>query len=524
MAQDPGLVAHQPLGAARSEDRSPAAAGQEPIPLPEVRITRRAEAEAYVASVCFKHGPPRLLGVELEWILHRADDPTAPVDLARLVSALGAHAPASLRTNGQASPARPLPAGSTVTVEPGGQVELASPPLAGLGPLTAAVAQDIRHLHGLLAAQGLHPQPRAADPLRPPRRVLRLPRYTAMESSFDRYGPHGRSGMSSTSAVQVALDAGETHAVAARWAALHALGPVLVGAFANSPVLHGNRTGWKSSRMASWFALDPARTAPPPVTGEDPAREWAERVVSTPVLCVRGEGRWETPRDVTFADWIDGALPSPPTFGDLEYHISTLFPPVRPRGFLEVRYVDGQAGDEWMLPVAVLAAVTSSPAAVDRLREICEPVRDLWVAAAQDGLGHPALARAAAKVFTLAVAELPRTGAGAEVAARLADVTERRVLAGRCPADEPWPGDGPGTAGPPAAPFPPGLYSPVPSGAPGPARAEPRPRRTPDHRTGDGRAPDRRAAEHRGPDVQTTEHRGRETRAARPDQTEGAHP
>jgi glutamate--cysteine ligase len=512
VAQDPGLVAPHPFGAPQVEAGSASPPEQERIPLPDVRITRRAEAEAYVASVCFKHGPPRLLGVELEWILHRRDDPTVPVDLDDLVTALGVHAPASLSPG---SPALPLPAGSTVTVEPGGQVELASSPLTGLGCLTAAVQQDIDHLHGLLAAQGLHPQPRAADPHRPPRRVLQLPRYTAMECAFDRLGPHGRSGMCSTSAVQVSLDAGETHAVAGRWAALHALGPVLVGAFANSPVLHGRRTGWKSSRMASWFSLDPARTAPPPAAGEDPAREWAERVVSTPLLCVRGSDRWEAPVGVTFAAWIDGALPRPPTVADLEYHISTLFPPIRPRGFMEVRYVDGQAGDEWMLPVAVLAAVTSSPEAVDRAREICEPTRDLWATAARQGLDHPELARAAAEVFALALHELPRTGASSELGALLADVTDRRVLAGRCPADEFLPGEGPGVLDPAAVPFPPGLFTQVLA-----AR----------HHGPNGRSADMRAARPRTSDTPGTGHGDREPGAARhpgrtaSDQPQGVHP
>jgi glutamate--cysteine ligase len=132
-----------------------------------------ADAEAYVASVCFKHGPPRLVGVELEWLLHTADRPDLPVDAAVLVAALGPHTPTSLEPH---SPARPLPGGSTVTVEPGGQIELASPPLPDLPALLSTVRADTGVLHGLLAACGLRPEPRAADPLRPPARVLDLPR------------------------------------------------------------------------------------------------------------------------------------------------------------------------------------------------------------------------------------------------------------------------------------------------------------------------------------------------------------
>lgn len=412
-----------------------------PDPGPSV-LRDCADAEAYVASVCFKHGPPRLIGVELEWLLHRRAVPDAPLDVERLVAALGPHAP---RTLDPTSPADPLPAGSTITVEPGGQAELASPPLADLGLLLDTARADSAALLGRLAAHGLHPHPRAADPVRPPVRLLQVPRYRAMEQSFDRIGPYGRSAMCSTAAVQVCLDVGEGADVARRWAAVHAVGPVLLAAFANSPVLHGRRTGWKSSRWAAWSACDPARTGPPPAADTDPDRDpapaWARRVLSSPLLCVRGEGSWIVPRGVTFGDWVNGALPTPPTTADLDYHVSTLFPPVRPHGFLEVRYVDAQAGEGWALPTAVLAAVLADAATVDRVLEQCEPARGRWVSGARHGLDDRVLARAAAAVFTLALERLPGLGAPRRVLDALTTMTERHVLRGRCPADDPAPGD-----------------------------------------------------------------------------------
>ncbi|RZT86266.1 glutamate--cysteine ligase [Pseudonocardia sediminis] len=462
-------------------------------------LRSRAEAEAYVASVCFKHGPPRLVGVELEWMLYRPETPDAPVDVDTLRAALGPHAPKSLDPS---SPALPLPGGCDVTVEPGGQIEIAGPPLPDLGSLLRDVTRDADRLHALLAAKGLRPHARAADPVRPARRLLDLPRYRAMECAFDRVGPHGRSGMCSTSSVQVCLDAGTVESAPQRWDALHALGPVLVAAFANSPVLHGRVTGWKSSRMASWLSLDPLRTAPPPVS-DDPARTWAERVVSTPLLCVRSEGSWEVPPQVTFADWIDGAgrgrfdgvLSRPPTTTDLDYHVSTMFPPVRPHGHLEVRYVDGQDGRDWALPTALLLALTSDSGALDRAREACEPVRDHWVTASRDALADPALARAAATVFTLACEVLRRSadagrGTGlawgpSELVARLEEVTEQRVLRGRCPADDPSPLEtGAPGVGAPETPFPAGLYRPAP--------APPRP----EHGRPDGTSPAATARPH----------------------------
>ncbi|WP_068799237.1 ergothioneine biosynthesis glutamate--cysteine ligase EgtA [Pseudonocardia sp. HH130630-07] len=427
-------------------------------------LRSRAAAEAYVASVCFKHGPPALVGVEIEWMLHRPARPAEPIDPDTLRAALGAHAPPALDPG---SDGRPLPAGGAVTVEPGGQVEISSAPASGLTSLVGDVSADTAHLHRLLARHGLRPHARAADPVRPARRVLDLPRYAAMECVFDRVGPHGRSGMCSTSAVQFSLDAGPAASVAERWAVLHEIGPVLLAAFANSPVQHGRRTGWKSSRQACWLSLDPARTAPPPVGDTDPATTWARRVVDTPLLCVPRAGSWDVPPGVTFGQWAsgqvrDGVLARPPTRADLDYHVSTLFPPVRPQGHLEVRYVDGQPGDDWTLPAAVLLALTSSPAIVDRAREICEPVRDAWVTAARDALADPALGAAAAALFPLAhgvlrAAGTPLVTAPGAVLSRLAEVTEYRVLRGRCPADEPFPLER-DSGGPPAVGFPRGLY------------------------------------------------------------------
>ena len=299
---------------------------------------------------------------------------------------------------------------------------------------------DAGVLHRMLAAAGLVVQPRAADPIRPPARILDLPRYRAMEQVFDRFGPYGRSAMSSTAAVQVCVDPGEGADIARRWSAVHAFGPVLLAAFANSPRLHGRRTGWKSSRWACWMRAEPARTAPPSPAdcrAPDPAAAWARRVVASPVLCVRRGDDWLVPERMTFAEWMDGAHPVPPTVDDLDYHVSTLFPPVRAHGHLEIRYVDGQAGRRWALPPAVLAALLSDPDITDLAREACEPAQGRWVSAARHGLADRVLARAAGTVFGLACAQLPVLGAPAWVTEDLIAMTEQQVLRGRCPADDP---------------------------------------------------------------------------------------
>lgn len=379
------------------------------------RLRDRVEAEAYVASVCFKHGPPRLIGIELEWIVHHADDPRRPLDAERLTAALGPYAP---RTLNKESPAVPLPAGSPLTLEPGGQVEISTLPQPSLRQLFDTAEADLAFLSELLSSAGFVLGDRATDQHRRPRRLLNTPRYTAMEQAFRPIGPHGLTMMCATAGLQVCLDVGEPDTAATRWAAVSALGPVLVAAFANSP-----GDGWASARMRAVLGTDPPRSSPSRIVA-DPAADWARRVLDTPVLCVRDDSdHWTTPEGMSFADWLAGARPEAPTTDDLDYHLSTMFPPVRPHGYLEVRYLDAQRGDGWRTPVALLAALLSTPDTVDAVLDACLPVGDRWLPAARDGLADRALATAAAEVLDLGARALTGMDLGRDLTeAVLADL------------------------------------------------------------------------------------------------------
>jgi glutamate--cysteine ligase len=390
-----------------------------------------AHAEGYVASVCFKTGPPQRTGVELEWTVHHADDPVRPVAPAALTAALGPHAPPALHPP---SPHLPLPAGGVVTIEPGGQLEISTPPARSLAALHRGTDADIAQLTGLLAGAGLVLGRSGIDQHRPPRPFLDTPRYAAMARAYDRRGPHGQIMMRSTAGLQVCLDAGEPAEVNARWAGLHALGPPLLAVFANARRLAGRDTGSASARMANWFRIDPSRTRPAwtPTGGDpDPARAWARYAVHAELLCVpRRRGRWDAPPGVTFADWIDGALPRPPTVADLDYHLGTLFPPVRPRGYLEVRYLDAQPPGEWLAPVAVFGALTSDAATLAEATELCAPAADRWVQAAHRGLADRTVAAAGRAVLDLACRRLDRTDLPAAARTAVSEIVRRRLDAG----------------------------------------------------------------------------------------------
>ena len=371
------------------------------LPDPSSRPLRnRDQAEGYVAMVCFKHGPPRLLGVELEWTVHHSSDPRRALHASRLSRALGPHAPPTITPH---SAHLPLPAGALVTVEPGGQVELSTPPSVSAAGLVSGVTADAAALSSLLEGCGLVLGQHGTDPHRPAAMLLHIPRYEAMQAAFDLVGPQGSLMMCSTASMQVCIDAGQAGQVATRWRAVHALGPVLVALFANSPRLGGRHTGWASSRVRATLGTYPPTTLPPEPT-DDPAGQWARAAMGAPVICVRGNNRsWAARPGLTFGHWIDepAAVGRAPTLDDLDYHLTTLFPPVRPRGYLEIRYLDAQAPSRWVAPFALLSALMARPSTIDQVLALTEPTAGRWFEAARDGLADPALRLAARRVVQL---------------------------------------------------------------------------------------------------------------------------
>ena len=421
------------------------------------------DAEAHVHGICFKTGPPGRVGVELEWLVSDRRDPALPVQADRVLRAVAGLSGGTSRAV--------LPRGGMITTEPGGQLELSSAPATSLGGCVTDAAADLGALRDVVRAAGLKLSGDGIDPIRPPRRVLDLPRYAAMEEFFDRRGPWGRVMMCNTASVQVCLDAGHENGGATgyrqRWRLLHAIGPVLVAAFANSPRRQGRASGWRSTRQAVWSRLDPGRTRAPAgaepgragdggpagADGPDPRDTWTAYALDAELMCIRRDGPagWTAPPGLTFRDWLRGGGERRPTADDLTYHLSTLFPPVRPRGHLELRMIDAQQADGWIVPTAVATALLDDPKAADAAMAAAEPLwhrpgpgsaryrrsdADPWLRAARHGPADPALGRASRACFEAADEALGRASAPTRVRRAVAGFAERYVLNGRCPADD----------------------------------------------------------------------------------------
>ncbi|MFG2483280.1 MULTISPECIES: ergothioneine biosynthesis glutamate--cysteine ligase EgtA [Streptomyces] len=411
-----------------------------PTPVPSISET---QAEDLIHGICFKTGPPRLLGAELEWLVLDAERPDQPVPPERLRAAHTA--------------ARALPLHSRVTVEPGGQLELSSAPATSLTGCVDDLQADLTAVRAALRDRGLVLRGLGRDPRLPYRRLLNSPRYDAMEAYFDRTGPAGRAMMCASASVQVCVDAGyEEPGVLGhgrRWRLAHLLGAVLVAAFANSPAHEGPYAGWRCARQGIWSDLDTRRALAPPLDVE-PRGAWTRQALDTEVMCVRsyeGDGPWEAPPGTTFRDWLRTGGHSglrAPTAEDLDYHLTTLFPPVRPRGHLELRMIDAQSGDDgWLVPVAVVHALFDDPEATETAYRVTKALADsygtgpaprnpLWRSAARHGLADPELRASAKACFRAAAEALPRLGASTHLRDTVGAFTERYVLRGRCPADD----------------------------------------------------------------------------------------
>jgi glutamate--cysteine ligase len=226
--------------------------------------------------------------------------------------------------------------GVGVSIEPGGQVELslAPRPTAAHAISDALRAIDRARCHAIhqgvsLQLVGVNP---ALDWYGVPLQ-LTTPRYLAMQELFDEVGQDGRRMMRTTASLQVCVDLYPGAAGAEQWVVANLIGPALAVAFGNSPP--------GRSRTAIWRGVDLRRT------GYD--------------------GRHFDPTDPVGAYTAFAAAAERLRIDatrDPDYHLSTLFPPVRPRGgYLELRFLDAQPVDRLRDVVRTVAALMYDPMA-----------------------------------------------------------------------------------------------------------------------------------------------------------------
>ncbi|NJR78171.1 glutamate--cysteine ligase [Sphingomonas corticis] len=240
-------------------------------------------------------------------------------------------------------------ADGSVSLEPAGQFELSGAPLENLHQTCAETG---RHLAQAKAAGealgigflGLGMWP---DKTRAELPIMPKGRYDIMRRHMPRVGSLGLDMMLRTCTIQVNLDyAGEAD-MAKKFRVGLALQPLATALFANSPFTEGRPNGLLSFRSHIWSDTDPARTGMLPFVFEDGFgyERYADYMLDVPMYFVYREGRYIDAAGLSFRDFLRGELSvlpgEKPTLDDWNDHLSTAFPEVRLKTFLEMRGADG---------------------------------------------------------------------------------------------------------------------------------------------------------------------------------------
>lgn len=331
-----------------------------------------------------------------------------------------------------------------VTFEPGGQIELSPPCSASVTEALRVIDAAIARARTCADAAGFVLIDAAMSPWHD---VDEIPlqcvesRYTAMQDRFDAVGPQGRRMMRLTASLQVCVD---LDASLLRWRALNVAGPALSAAFAASPLLAGRPTGMCSTRSAVWQELDPTRTG---FDGGQLGCDWTaayeQFALGAAVMPPpRSSAAPPPPPGTPLRAWLERGGPRPDA-ADVAHHLTTLFPPVRPRGYLEVRYLDALPARWRDVAICTVTALCADESALWRAMD-CVPSWDgacasAWARAARDGVRDDSLRATACALLGVAAAAARRAPRGwlpEDAADRIAQYAAAWTARGRCPADE----------------------------------------------------------------------------------------
>ncbi|WP_334151018.1 glutamate--cysteine ligase [Hyphomicrobium sp.] len=240
-------------------------------------------------------------------------------------------------------------AGGTISLEPGGQFELSGAPLRTLHE-TADETQE--HLNQVLdvgedlgigfLGVGFSPKWTLAETPHMPKQ-----RYEVMTRYMPTVGKRGLDMMYRTATIQVNLDFGSEADMVKKLRVSLALQPIATAMFASSPFTEGRINGLKSLRSEVWRETDPRRTGMLPFVFEDGMgyERYVDYALDVPMYFVYRDGRYIDVAGASFRDFMAGRLPALPgelpTLDDWSDHLTTLFPEVRLKRFLEMRGADG---------------------------------------------------------------------------------------------------------------------------------------------------------------------------------------
>jgi len=237
----------------------------------------------------------------------------------------------------------------TVSLEPAGQLELSGAPLRTLHQTCNEAGRHLAQVKEIgercgVGFLGLGMWP---DKTREDLPVMPKGRYEIMMRHMPRVGTLGLDMMLRTCTIQVNLDYGSEADMVKKFRVGLALQPLATALFANSPFTEGKPNGYLSYRSHIWSDTDPQRTGMLPFVFEDGFGydRWVDYMLDVPMYFVFRDGKYLDAAGLSFRDFLEGKLSilpgEKPTQSDWWDHLSTAFPEVRLKSFLEMRGADG---------------------------------------------------------------------------------------------------------------------------------------------------------------------------------------
>ncbi len=237
---------------------------------------------------------------------------------------------------------------ANISLEPGGQFELSGAPLESVHDTCAEVNEHLQQVREIGDALGIGFIGLGASPVwtRAQTPIMPKGRYGIMASYMDRVGTMGRDMMFRTCTVQVNLDFSSEADMVKKLRTSVALQPIATALFANSPFLEGKPNGFKSFRSHVWTDTDKARSGMLPFAFESGMgyERYMEYALDVPMYFVMRGGKFVNCAGESFRKFMDGKLPQlpgeKPTLKDWADHLTTIFPEVRLKSYLEMRGAD----------------------------------------------------------------------------------------------------------------------------------------------------------------------------------------
>jgi glutamate--cysteine ligase len=252
--------------------------------------------------------------------------------------------------------------GATVTLEPGAQLELSGQQCDSVHCAQHEFVEHVRQIVGVgtelgivFLGLGMQPLSTLAEMEWVPKR-----RYGIMAPYMLRVGTLGQRMMKQTATVQVNIDYDSERDAMSKLRTGMGLAPLLTAMFANSPISDGRPNGFLSFRGHIWTDTDPARCGLLPFVFKESCgfSDYVEYALDVPMYFLVRDGRWTDMTALTFRRfWKEGYEGERATLADWNAHLTTLFPEMRLKGYIEVRSIDSQPPELMLAAPALVKGI-----------------------------------------------------------------------------------------------------------------------------------------------------------------------